>query len=187
MLTLSLGSPDSGAELRALEPWHAEELLAHFDPIREHLRPWIPAASRVLDVATARDFLQYFADLQARDAGRLYGIWLDDRLSGGTLFKNVDARIGVAEIGAWLAPEAEGRGLITTTVRHMIDWAFHARGLHRVEWRNSPDNPRSRAVAKRLGLTHEGTLRGDFMVNGNRQDSEVWAVLADEWPAQPES
>jgi len=185
MLTLSLGSPDSGAELRALEPWHAHEVFAHIDAAREHLRPWIPTASRVVDVETAGEFLQYFADQQARDTGRLYGIWVDGRLSGGTLFKNFDTRIGIAEIGVWLAPDAEGRGLIAMAVRHMIDWAFRDRGLYRIEWRNSPDNPRSRAVAKRLGLTHEGTLRGDFMVNGNRQDSDVWAVLAHEWPSQP--
>src|SRR5882757_7520914 len=105
MLTLSLGE---GAELRALEPWHAEEFLAHLDTVREHLRPWIPFASRVFDVAAAREFLQHFADLQVRDAGRLYGIWVDGRLSGGTLFKNLDTHAGVAEIGVWLAPDAEG-------------------------------------------------------------------------------
>lgn len=179
MLTLPLGE---GAELRALEPWHAEELLAHLEAVREHLRPWIPAATQVVDVATARAFLQHFADLTAADTGRLYGLWVDDRLSGATWFKNLDTHVGLAEIGVWLAPEAEGRGLITTAVRHMIDWAFRVRGLYRVEWRNSPDNARSRAVATRLGLTHEGTLRGDFMVGDIRQDSEVWAVLAHEWP-----
>jgi len=181
MLTLPLGD---GAELRALEPWHAEELAAHVETIREHLRPWIPFASRVVDADSAREFLQRFADLQARDEGRFYGIWLDGRLSGGTLFKDFDATSGVCEIGVWLSPHAEGRGLITTAVRHMIDWAINVRGMHRVEWRNSPDNERSRAVAKRLGLTHEGTLRGDFVVNGTRQDTEVRAVLADEWRAQ---
>lgn len=158
MLTLSLGP---GAELRALEPWHAEEFLAHLDAAREHLRPWIPFASSVVDLPAAREFLQRYADRQAADTARLYGIWVEGRLSGGTLFKDVDARMGVAEIGVWLAPGAEGRGLITTAARHMIDWAFHVRGWHRVEWRNSTDNVRSRAVAKRLGLTHEGTLRGE--------------------------
>ena len=184
MLTLPLGHTDSGAELRALEPWHADEFLVHVEAVREHLRPWIPFASRVVDVDMAREFLQGFADQKARDTGRLYGIWVDGRLSGGTLFKDVDPRAGVAEIGVWLAPDAEGRGLITTTVRHMIDWAFRTRRWHRIEWRTSPDNARSRAVAQRLGLTHEGTLRGDFLVNGTRQDSEVWAVLAHEWPGQ---
>ena len=61
MLTLTLGD---GAELRALEPWHADEFLAHVEGIREHLKPWIPFASRVVDADTAREFLQRFADWQ---------------------------------------------------------------------------------------------------------------------------
>src|SRR6266536_2687750 len=141
MLTLPLAD---GAELRALEPWHAEEFAAHVQQVRDHLRPWIPFASR--DVDTARELLQDFADRQARDAGRMFGIWVDGRLSGGTLFPKFDARSGICEIGVWLAPGVEGRGLITAAVRHMIDWAFRVRGLTRIEWNNSPDNERSRAV-----------------------------------------
>jgi len=184
MLTLTLGD---GAELRALEPWHADEFAAHVEAIREHLKPWIPFASRVVDVDTSREFLQRFADWQARDEGRLYGIWVDGALSGGTLFKDFSAASGVCEIGVWLSPAVEGRGLITTAVRHMIDWAVLTRGMTRVEWRCAPGNQRSSAVAKRLGLTYEGTLRSDFTVNGTRQDTEVWAVLADEWRAQSRS
>ena len=184
MLTLTLGD---GAELRALEPCHADEFAAHVEGIREHLKPWIPFASRVVDVDTSREFLQRFADWQARDEGRLYGIWVDGALSGGTLFKDFSAASGVCEIGVWLSPAVEGRGLITTAVRHMIDWAVLTRGMTRVEWRCAPGNQRSSAVAKRLGLTYEGTLRSDFTVNGTRQDTEVWAVLADEWRAQSRS
>jgi ribosomal-protein-serine acetyltransferase len=63
----------------------------------------------------------------------------------------------------------------------MLDWAFRVRGIQRVEWNNSPDNVRSRAVANRLGLTCEGIRRSDFVVNGKRQDSETWSILAHEW------
>ena len=63
----------------------------------------------------------------------------------------------------------------------MIDWAFRVRGMKRVEWFCAPVNERSKAAAARLGMTHEGTLRSSFVVNGVRQDSEVWSVLAEEW------
>jgi ribosomal-protein-serine acetyltransferase len=178
VLALQLGN---GAEVRALESWHADEFAAHVERVREHLKPWIPFASRVIDVATARELLQDFADRQARDTGRMFGIWIDDQLSGGVLFRDFDAQGGVCEIGVWLAPGAEGRGVITATVRHMLDWAFRVRGIQRVEWNNSPDNVRSQAVAKRLGLTCEGIRRSDFVVNGQRQDSETWSILAHEW------
>jgi len=75
-----------------------------------------------------------------------------------------------------------GRGLITRASTVMIDWAFRARHMNRVEWRCATTNTRSSAVARRLGMTREGVLREAFPLNGVRHDVEVWAVLASEWP-----
>jgi ribosomal-protein-serine acetyltransferase len=171
-----------GVAFGPLEPWRAEEFAAAVDRAREHLRPWIPFASTIVDAHSARAHLQRFADMQAQDKGAMYGIWVDGVLAGGTLFRGFDAVIGTAELGVWLDPSAEGRGLVQAACRYMIDYAFRVRGLHRVEWYCDADNARSRAAAARLGMTHEGTLRSSYVVNGRRFDSEVWAVLASEWP-----
>ncbi|MGH3392207.1 MAG: GNAT family N-acetyltransferase [Actinomadura sp.] len=177
-----LGKPlGDGAELRSLEPWQAAEFAAYTDRVRAHLEPWLPWAHVVTDTESARRFLQRYADRQAADGGRIYGIWLDDVLVGGTLFRMFDAENGLCEVGVWLAPEAQGRGLITRAATIMIDWAVRVRGLSRVEWLCSPANQRSSAVAKRLGMTHEGVLRSVFPMNGVRHDLEVWSMLADEW------
>jgi ribosomal-protein-serine acetyltransferase len=168
------------AVLRSLEPWRAAEFAEHVDRIRDHLRPWIPWASRVVDESTARDFLQRYADEQAKDGGRIYGIWVNGKLAGGTLFRVFEPRFGVCEIGVWLAPDAEGKGLITRAARLMIDWAIKERGMQRVEWRTAPENARSIAVAKRLGMTREGVLRSAFPVGEKRFDSEVYSLLAGE-------
>jgi ribosomal-protein-serine acetyltransferase len=179
MLSYSLGE---GAELRSLEPWNAAEFIASIERDRAHLAPWLPW-SGIKDEESARAMLQNYADQQAQDGGRIYGIWLDGELSGGVLFRVFSVAAGDCEVGVWLAAEAEGRGLVTRAVRHMIDWAFHARGIARVEWQTSPANERSIAVARRLGMTKEGTLRQAFMLNGTRVDVEVWSVLAGEWNA----
>lgn len=175
MLSLEIAP---GVTLRNLEPWNAPEFLAHLDAIREHLRPWIPFATRVVDIEGARALLQTFADHQAADEGRLYGLWVDGVLAGGTLFRTFDVPSGVCEIGVWLGPSYEGRGLISRAVTLMIDWAVGVRGMSRVEWRTDPRNVRSAAVAQRLGFTREGVLRSSFVLGGERHDTEVWALLA---------
>jgi ribosomal-protein-serine acetyltransferase len=173
-----------GVELRPLEPWHAEEFAAHVDRVREHIAPWIPFTPRVIDVDSARGFLRRNAERHATDAGHLYGIWTGDRLGGGALFARFDAVARDCEIGVWLDPALEGRGVITTACTRMIDWAVGERGILRVEWHCDPRNERSRAVARRLSMTHEGTLRKSFPHNGERHDTEIWAVLAEEWLAR---
>lgn len=175
MFTTDLGA---GAELRPLEPWQATEFLAHMDRARETVDPWIPWASVNHDLASATATLQRYADLQARDAGRLFGIWLDGTLVGGTMFVSFDIRFGQCEIGCWLEPAGTGRGLVTRAVRVLVDWALDTRGLHRVEWRCRPDNTASAAVARRLGMRLEGTLREVFPWHGQRHDNQVWALVA---------
>lgn len=169
------------AVLRALEPHHAEEFLANLDRAREHISPWVGAAFVATDLDAARAVLQRYADGRAADGKRLYGIWLDGVLVGGAMFVTFDARSGICEVGCWLEPGAEGRGLITQVVRMMLDWAFLERGLIRAEWHALPDNTRSVAVAKRLGMSLDGTMRLGAITPTGRQDLQVWSVLAGEW------
>ncbi|MEU8800487.1 GNAT family protein [Spirillospora sp. NPDC048819] len=170
------------AELRPLEPWQAAEFAEHTDRVRKDIDDYIPWGRTVVDEATARELLQSYAVKQARDEGRIYGIWVDGVLQGGTVFRTFDVKMGVCEAGVWLGGEVRGRGLVTIAVRHMIDWAFGVRGMHRVEWYCDPRNTASAAVAKRLGMTCEGVHRQSFVLDGDRRDAQVWAVLADEWP-----
>jgi ribosomal-protein-serine acetyltransferase len=173
---------NDGAHLGPLEPWQAEAFAAHVEKERAHLAPWLPWATAITDAGRARELLQRYADLQARDAGRLLGVWQDGELIGGTLFRVFDTRTGVCELGVWLAAGAQGRGLVTGAARHMIDWAFRARGMARVEWLADVSNARSQAVAERLGMTHEGVLRQAFGFADRRVDLAVWSLLASEWP-----
>ncbi len=169
-----------GAELRPLEPWQAEEFLTHMDRARATVDPWIPWAGISTDLDSARATLQRYADLAARDAGRLFGIWLDGTLVGGTMFVAFDAAAGTCEIGCWLEPAGQGKGLITRAVRLLIDWAVHTRGIHRVEWHCRPDNTASSAVARRLGMHLDGVLREVYPYRGVRHDLEIWSLLAGE-------
>ncbi|WP_151484625.1 GNAT family N-acetyltransferase [Streptomyces albicerus] len=181
MYAISLG--DDGGELRPLEPWQAEEFLAHLDRGREFVQQFIPFGSRATDADAARELLQSWADKKAADAGSLHGIWLDGKLVGGVLFRIFDAEHGNCELGCWLEPAAAGRGLITRAARVLIDWAVDERGIHRVEWYAASANEPSLNVARRLGMRREGVLRESYPYRGVRQDREVWAVLADEWRA----
>ena len=180
-MTVFAHTLSGGARLGALEPWHAEEFLAALDRCRDHLRPEIPAAHLVFDVDESRRTLQRWADARAADTRYLSGIWLEDRLVGCLQVFDFDAAMSTCEIGVWLDPQAQGRGLVTEACRFVIDWAIRVRGIRRVQWTNNPTNTRSSAVARRLGMTREGVLRSAWVVGGVRKDSEVWSMLAEEW------
>ncbi|MEV1179369.1 hypothetical protein [Nonomuraea sp. NPDC049784] len=108
MYVISLG--EDGAELRPLEPWRAEELLAHMERGRDFIGQYIALPDFVTDVESSRSYLQSYADKAAADTGRIYGIWADGTLVGGVLFRTMDVGLGVAEAGCWLEPSAVGKG-----------------------------------------------------------------------------
>ncbi|MFD9908095.1 GNAT family N-acetyltransferase [Streptomyces sp. NPDC059063] len=179
MFAISVGE---GAVLRPLEPWQAEEYREHAVRAREYAGPWVPSVDKAATgLDAAREVLQSFADRQAADTGRLYGIWLDGTLVGGVLFRVFDTATESCEVGVWLEPSAAGRGLVSTACRVLIDWAVDQRGMHRVEWMVSSRNDRSKNLAKRLGFVRDGVLRESFPWQGIRHDMEVWSVLAPEW------
>lgn len=178
MFAIPLGD---GAELRPLEPWQAEEFLAHMDRARDLVDEHIMLAAAVTDPVSARALLTSYAEKQAADSGRIYGIWLDSTLVGGVLFRIFDAASGNCEVGCWLEPAATGRGLVTRAARVLIDWAVEERGMHRVEWQVSSANTPSIKVARRLGMTRDGVLRESYPHRGVRQNTEIWSVLASEW------
>ncbi len=170
-----------GAHLAPLEIWHAEEFAAHMDRARDHIRPWVGASFVTTDVAGARATLTRYAERQAADGARLYGIRRDELLVGGVMFTDFSAASGSCEVGCWLEPSAQGHGLITAACAALLDWALVTRGLHRAEWHCRADNERSAAVAKRLGMTLEGVRREAWPYDGVRHDEQVWGVLGPEW------
>jgi ribosomal-protein-serine acetyltransferase len=181
MYTVSLGD---GAELRPLEPWRAEEFLAHMDRGRDFIGQYVSLPDAVTDLESSRAYLRSYVEKAATDTGRIDGIWTDGTLVGGVLFRTMDLESGIAEAGCWLEPAAVGKGLVTRAVRVIIDWAILERGIHRVEWQVSAANGPSIAVAQRLGMTRDGVLRESYPYRGKRHDMEIWSVLAPEWLAE---
>ncbi|WZH38017.1 MAG: GNAT family protein [Microbacterium enclense] len=171
---------DPTAHLTPLEVWHAREFADHLDRAREHIRPWVGPSFVTESVDGAAGTLARYATSAAADGGRLYGIWIDGVLRGGVMFVSFSAAAGVCEIGCWLEPAAEGRGVVTSAVRVLLDEALTERGLNRAEWRCRADNVRSAAVAERVGMRLEGTLRGAWLNGGVFHDKQVWAILRSE-------
>ena len=178
MLALDLGD---GLVLAPLEPWQAAEFADFIAAERGHLALWLPWATSIQDEVNARAFLQRYADGTALDGRRIYALRVEGRMVGGTMFRIFEPAAGLCEVGVWLAAGARGHGYVTRAVGAMLDWALLERGLHRAEWHCVPENAASRAVATRLGMTLEGTLRESWEHGGRWWDIEVWAMLADEW------
>ena len=173
-----------GAVLRPFAESDAAELTAAIAANREHLSRWLPWAESHGFEDSVSYLARKRAQIEAND-GFEGAIVLDGRIVGAAGFHGVDWLNRSSSSGYWLAAEAVGRGLMSGTVRALLDHAFGVWDLHRVVIEAAVDNARSRAVAERLGLRQEGVLREARLIRGRYEDAALYAILAPDWLRSP--
>jgi RimJ/RimL family protein N-acetyltransferase len=129
--------------------------------------------------AWARRFIARQPALRAR--GEYLGLAVTDATGrpflGHVMLHTVAWRHQRAEIGYWLVRSARGRGIGRVAVGLLVDWAFEALDLARVEITTTPGNAAARALATRLGFAEEGVMRARNLERGRRVDMLMLARL----------
>jgi len=169
-----------GLELRLKEERDAEELYGVIDRHRAYLARWLPWAADQTPDGTLEFIRQCHRQYTLGDAVTT-AIVVDGAIAGVVGVHELSRLHQTTSIGYWLAPEYQGRGLMTRAVRAYVDAALGPWGLHRVELRAAVHNERSRAVAERLGFVEEGVARQAERVGEERYDLVVYSVLAPDW------
>lgn len=171
-----------GRWLRLLEEADAHELHELIDANRDHLARWMPwAARQALDDTLS--FIRGTREQLASNDGFQAVIVDDGRIVGVAGFHGVSWDHRATSIGYWLAEPMQRRGIMTHAVRALVDHAFRAWRLHRVEIRAAVGNRRSRAIPERLGFIEEGIAREAELVGGRYLDQAIYSMLAGSWSA----
>ena len=121
------------------------------------------------------------SDLADR-SGELYR-WMaeDDGVPVGSVsLSYVDWIQLFCEVGYVVAPEARGRGLGRAMVAGVLNLGF-ACGLERIMAFICTDNPASVRLVESLGFQREGLLRRHAIIEGERRDHFLYALLRNEW------
>ena len=170
-----------GLELRPLTLRDAGALFALVEANRDRLRRWLPWPDTNLSVLDSRAYI-LLVRAQARvGTAQSFGLWWQGRLVGIAGFVWIDAAHQSAAIGYWLAGEAEGHGLMTASVAALLRHGFRTLKLNRIEIRAAVRNRRSRAIPKRLGFRHEGTLRQAERLADRYVDHAVYGLVKGDW------
>ena len=98
----------------------------------------------------------------------------------GSIMANTVGRAQSAHIGYCIGKAWWHQGIMTETLKAVMDFLFDEVGYHRVEAMHDPNNPNSGAVMRKCGMQYEGTLR---MADRNNQgicDVCYYSLLAEE-------
>jgi RimJ/RimL family protein N-acetyltransferase len=108
----------------------------------------------------------------------------DGEFLGIAVAPQIDRAARTAELGYVVAPAARGRGVASEALRLLTEWAFAELGMERLELLISVENEASKRVAARCGYVREGVLRSHWVKGELREDTELWARLPSDPPAQ---
>ncbi|GAA4660797.1 hypothetical protein GCM10023262_05730 [Bartonella pachyuromydis] len=80
-------------------------------------------------------------------------------------------------IGYWLDLKIQGKGIITKSVKALIQPYLKSGEIKRFGITCSVDNPKSNAVAQRCGFELEGRLRKAELLNGVFHDQNIYSFI----------
>lgn len=177
MPTFSLSD---GITLREFAP---EDAAAVFETVTrnyDHLKVFMHWASAEYSLSDAREFIGRSLDDRADRKDLSFGIFREGKFIGSIGFVNFDWLAMKTEIGYWIDHAEEGKGIVSSACRRLLDFAFDELKMNRIEIRCAADNLRSAAVPRRLGFKCEGRLRQSEFRNGRLHDFEIYGLLASE-------
>src|SRR5215469_7395373 len=172
-------------QLCLLEERHVEHYFALIERNKEYLQKWIAVEAYEGSVETLRAYVKQRLLHFANGEGYHLGIWYQDALVG-LLDYRLDSRNCSVELGYWLDAAMQGKGIVTQACRTMVRHAFEVHLMHKVVISTAIDNPRSRAVAERLGFVQEEILRQVGRLRDRYVDVVFYGLLVDEWRTRVE-
>ena len=133
------------------------------------------------DIEATRKLLSSWVDNYQRDDYYQWMIVLKETGEPiGSIMANTVGRAESAQIGYCIGKTWWHQGIMSETLKAVMDFLFDEVGYHRVEAMHDSNNPHSGAVMKKCGMRYEGTLR---MADKNNQgicDACYYGLLASE-------
>lgn len=158
-------------DLQPLFAVNGDEAVFRFSPRESWKTPADGEAwySRVMEHRESGATLQFVIVL--RESGRPIGTL--------AVF-HFEQSVGSAEVGYVLGREHWGKGLMKEALAALVGFAFETLGLKRLEAELDPRNAASAKVLERVGFTHEGRRRRNYLSKGEVTDTGLYGMLNDD-------
>ena len=171
--------PGARVQLRVLVREDRTEFLALARESHRLHRPWTypPERGDQFDELYNRSRREDFLCLLAcrTDNGEIAGVF--------TISQIVRGAFQSAYLGYYAHERHAGQGLMREALEQILDHAFGALGLHRIEANIQPGNAASIALARGAGFRLEGYSPRYLLIGGQWRDHERYAITADEHAA----
>jgi UDP-4-amino-4,6-dideoxy-N-acetyl-beta-L-altrosamine N-acetyltransferase len=144
----------------------------------ESVRRWMLSDEEI----GADEHLEWIARLRSDETQICLAIVGDDGVPLGSVnLKKIDRRHRTAELGFYRTREGGGKGIVTESLKVLINHSFDALGLEKIYSEVIEGNDRSVAMHERLSFAREGFLRSHIVRGDARIGLHLFGLLKGDW------
>ncbi|MCM1991675.1 GNAT family N-acetyltransferase [Oceanirhabdus seepicola] len=134
------------------------------------------------NIKQAEDTIKWFSDDYKNKKAITWGISLKESHEIiGILHCEIEIPKVRADFGYDLRPEYWNKGIMTETVKALLDFTFNKIDVYRIESAVSTQNYGSARVLEKSGFIKEGILRKRSFLGGSLHDMIFFSILKDEY------
>lgn len=164
-----------GVKLDAICHYDLEKLRAW----RNHPKIWKWCRQHTL--ITEVEQSHWYERISTDPSIHMYVIHADGTGVGVCGLTSIDHVHKRAEFSCYVAPEKQGNRYATKALRTLFDHGFYDLNLNVIWGETFDGNPARRIFKNQLQMTHEGTRRSFYFVDGKYLDAHLYSVKRSEW------
>lgn len=168
---------DENIRIELIEEKHIQSIFDMVNENRKYLRQWLPFVDRMQTVEFAQNFVK--GTIQRNKDGNEFAfvVFYHDVMVGRVGVYKIDNQNRIGEIGYWIVENAQGKGIITKSVRAIIMLCFDELQLNRIEIKCGTENFKSKGVPEKLKFIEEGVIRQGEFLNNNFIDLVLYSLI----------
>lgn len=162
--------------LKQLEKSDSHELFSLVDNNRKYLREWLPWIDDTESVNDSEDFIILSNERYNGNKAFDLGIWYKNNLAGIIGIHEINWQKEETAIGYWIAEKYQGLGLITNSVKFIVQYSFNEIGLKKIYIRCATQNIKSRNIPEKLGFSFVEIVELSENLYGHLVDHALYSI-----------
>jgi ribosomal-protein-serine acetyltransferase len=169
---------DSNIELQQLKLFDSVDIFNMLDSQRDYFGIFLPFVEFTKNLEDTQCFVDSVLNAPEELFELVFTIRYKFEFVGIIGFKSTDKQNKKTEIGYWLSKDLQGKGIVSKSVKKLVDYAFSELSMNRIQIKLAVGNHKSKNIPERLGFMMEGIERdGELLTGGLFTDLCVYSKL----------
>lgn len=166
--------------LALIQPSFAERCWEIVQEQREYLAQWLAWPEKTDSEEQLLDFVKTSLINYANGESMVCAMIYQDDIAGLVSFNRINHVLKKVEMGYWLRQDLQGKGIVTQSVKKLIEIAFNELDMTKAQISCAVDNQPSRAVCERLGFELEGIITQQERIGERILDHAIYGLKRNE-------